>query len=28
MAEFWLAGGVATLLLFYLLYALMKPEEF
>lgn len=28
MADLWLAGIVAVLLLVYLLYALWKPEEF
>ncbi|WP_373325908.1 K(+)-transporting ATPase subunit F [Sporomusa paucivorans] len=28
MADLWLAGIVAALLLVYLLYALWKPEEF
>ncbi|WP_414715033.1 K(+)-transporting ATPase subunit F [Sporomusa sp.] len=28
MADLWLAGIVAALLLVYLIYALLKPEEF
>ncbi|WP_145102206.1 K(+)-transporting ATPase subunit F [Sporomusa sp. KB1] len=28
MTDLWLAGGVTFLLLIYLIYALMKPEEF
>jgi len=28
MADLWLAGGITVLLFFYLVYALMKPEEF
>lgn len=28
VADFWLAGIVGGLLLFYLIYALLKPEEF
>ncbi|WP_126310509.1 K(+)-transporting ATPase subunit F [Methylomusa anaerophila] len=28
MADLWLAGIIAILLLVYLLYALWKPEEF
>ncbi|WP_069972771.1 K(+)-transporting ATPase subunit F [Propionispora sp. 2/2-37] len=28
MADFWLAGVITGLLLVYLLYVLLKPEEF
>ncbi|WP_071841984.1 K(+)-transporting ATPase subunit F [Pelosinus sp. IPA-1] len=28
MADLWLAGGITVLLLLYLVYALMRPEEF
>ncbi|WP_414714894.1 K(+)-transporting ATPase subunit F [Sporomusa sp.] len=28
MADLWLAGLLAALLLAYLIYALLKPEEF
>ncbi|WP_094606971.1 K(+)-transporting ATPase subunit F [Sporomusa silvacetica] len=28
MTDLWLAGGITFLLLIYLIYALMKPEEF
>ncbi len=28
MADLWLAGSLALLLLAYLVYALLKPEEF
>jgi K+-transporting ATPase KdpF subunit len=28
VADFWLAGIVSGLLLIYLVYALLKPEEF
>ncbi|WP_126310466.1 K(+)-transporting ATPase subunit F [Methylomusa anaerophila] len=28
MADLWLAGIIAFFLLVYLIYALMKPEEF
>ncbi|WP_093794273.1 K(+)-transporting ATPase subunit F [Sporomusa acidovorans] len=28
MTDLWVAGGITSLLLIYLVYALMKPEEF
>ncbi|WP_425059404.1 K(+)-transporting ATPase subunit F [Sporomusa carbonis] len=28
MADLWLAAVIAAILLLYLIYALMKPEEF